>query len=503
MSTTINRSALVSKLFGFGLAQLVAGCFIASTQATVLTMDVRTGGGAGTFVSNGSSLSTLNTAGYGSSVTASDLAGFQTSGSFKNYYGSAGGETPNIVTSWSDSLSNYILYNDANWPKVIYPAADTPNSLFVTFNPSPTFGVTLTSFTLRNYNGVGNSNGGWRVRDTTSGGTILTSATLLVNSGNPNPTLSIGYTGLADQTLVLEYYFTSGNAANVAFDNLQFSQIAEVPEPNSLILLSFGMTAFLTMRRKRAVVLEALSARSGKITSMLGLGLVLVILGGFDTPAYATRLTMDVRNGSDVYLGNADMVTTHSTYGSNVTATSQTSGSFIYHYGLESGPTPNIATTWLSSPTSNVPKTYDDPQWTTVVWMFSAIPNNLFIAFTPAAGFAAKLESFTVDNYSVGSSPTQSGGWTVHDALKTGPSLATGSWSSANVAHDTIARSINYTGNAGQTLVLEIFQSSGSLGQMGYDNVIFSQVAVPEPNSLTLTLFSFAAFLKIRRRPIV
>lgn len=226
--------------------------------------------------------------------------------------------------------------------------------------------------------------------------------------------------------------------------------------------------------------------------------LTLVGLGAFAVgPARATVLIPD----KDGNWANAANIPDN--YGDNVTAASMpvpgSSSGETYNYLEGQGWTPNVTTTYEVLDGATVKDVSYYGSGFGVNPVFFPQGDTFEITFTPESGYNVVLHEFTATNWASG---TYSADFYVYDGT-------TQLWSdvSATIAGTKTFTSTDFGGSAlasssGQDLRLLI--ENITKGYQGFADVSFSQVAVPEPASLSLAAFgSLLLMYRPRRRSLV
>jgi hypothetical protein len=203
-------------------------------------------------------------AGYGDNITTTTAA---LGDAAANSYGLGNGPTPNITADFSpsappsivppatDNTSSFYYYDDGvtGWPKVaeLYtaplPNGDNINVFTITLTPAPGAEVRINSFDLYDYpNYQAGHTVDWQVLDGSNNvldsGTEILAATL-VSTAAP---VIVSMSSLPAGPIRLVLTHTSGHAADLAIDNVNFDQ---VPEPTALSLLAAAY--LLGIRRRR------------------------------------------------------------------------------------------------------------------------------------------------------------------------------------------------------------------------------------------------------------
>lgn len=230
---------------------------------------------------------------------------------------------------------------------------------------------------------------------------------------------------------------------------------------------------------------------------------VIATLGG---TANATVLTFDHFTDAAKTTYAANGTTILATYGDNVSDfdPAAPSGAFYFRYGSGGGTTPNITLgyRWITKADHTNSGTPEFQMWdpgygdlSHVVYRFNGAPATWagIMLFTPAAGYQVTLESFDIAGF--GSSQTEYDYAVFKDFGTEGESTL---WSDTSTApgagHLTLSPSI--TVQAGHTLAL-YFNADGNLG---IDNVRFSESLIPEPASLALLIAATGVFTLRRER---
>jgi len=202
-------------------------------------------------------------------------------------------------------------------------------------------------------------------------------------------------------------------------------------------------------------------------------------------PAHATLLTFDID-------GAADRDPIPQAYGDGVTAIDM--GAF--HYGADGGFTPNVSISYASATGGDLNFWSDNFNDLTNVIHNDADPQDGFtITFTADPGFYVMLESLDMGNWTeamtVPGMDVQDGG---------GATLA--SYSSILLPKWDTQSHVSFSpGVQGETLILHVDTTGlgGNSDNVGLDNILFSQVAVPEPASLLLTTSALFGLVLLRR----
>jgi hypothetical protein len=241
------------------------------------------------------------------------------------------------------------------------------------------------------------------------------------------------------------------------------------------------------------------------LCSLFAIGLILA--GGIE--ARGTILNFNIDNvappGSPAPSGGP-LLTTHAAYGDFVNSIAQTSGAFVYNYGIGNGFTPNISVAYsIVAPATNSTYYTDgdgavSPLWKDVNFLIGSGGALFRYAFTPNLGDKGVLvNSFDVFGYSTSLAHTFS--WTLRQDSPVGALLASGGGTLTTQTHaapfSVITGAQPYFG----TVVLEINHLTGGGGSFGMDNLNFDQVLVPEPSTLLLVGIGLVATCVRRRRP--
>ncbi len=223
---------------------LGAGVLLAtSAQATILTFDLDPS------VPNYGDIP----GSYGDNVNAaSDAVGSYLVGN---------GYTPNVTTdyrTWQISTDT-VAYNNLDFWATGY--GDLTNVAFsvvsgdhfaeITFVPEPGWAIRLNSFDMAGYYIADHSNSQVRILDGTSN-TILVdySPVTILGTGGTHSTFTPDLTHAGPLSIRFGY-----NDWNVGIDNINFDQVAVVPEPETyaMLLAGLGLVGFMARRRKQNV----------------------------------------------------------------------------------------------------------------------------------------------------------------------------------------------------------------------------------------------------------
>ncbi len=189
---------------------------------------------------------------YGDRVTATTMGTF--------FYGSAGGFTPNVLLSYSpNTVPDYVYTWDTGFGdlvNVIAPYVSNANSsnygkMQITLTADAGFRVTLTSFNLGGWNATDRIAQSLTIKDGSNNNLIAPLSNVLFQ-GVGHGTLSPNVTA---QTIVISVdasNIINENGFNVGLDNIQFSQISNVPEPSTFGLMGVALAGLGWLRRKRS-----------------------------------------------------------------------------------------------------------------------------------------------------------------------------------------------------------------------------------------------------------
>jgi hypothetical protein len=221
-------------------ASIVITSFFSTTvQATVLTFDQNPP------ITNHENINQD----YGDNVTNTTMPGNL------QYDENGEGFTPNVVVGYgplSPSTANPALWTTGygNLSNVLIKDADGFPYLQVTFTADPGFRVRLHSWDMAAFSSAFSADptiDSLRVLD--SDGQELLALSDVSISESTHTSFDYSATPFVDDVLVLE--FNAGNLGNlsddIAFDNIVFSQ---VPEPNAIMILLFGIGVLFGVRRK-------------------------------------------------------------------------------------------------------------------------------------------------------------------------------------------------------------------------------------------------------------
>ena len=221
---------------------LGAGVLLAtSAQATILTFDLDPA------VPNYGDIP----GNYGDNVNAaSDAVGSYLVGN---------GYTPNVTTdyrTWQISTDT-VAYNNLDFwatgygdlTNVAYSVTSSDHFAEITFVPEPGWAIRLNSFDMGGYSFADHINSQVRILDGTSN-TILVdySPVTILGTGGTHSTFTPGLTHEGPLSIRFGY-----NDWNVGIDNINFDQVAVVPEPETyaMLLAGLGLVGFMVRRRKQ------------------------------------------------------------------------------------------------------------------------------------------------------------------------------------------------------------------------------------------------------------
>ena len=190
---------------------------------------------------------------YGDNVNAaSDAVGSYLMGN---------GYTPNVTTeyrTWQIS-TNTVAYNNLDFwhtnygdlSKVAYSVTSADHFAEITLVPEPGWAIRLNSFDLAGYSVTDHPNSQVRILDGTSNTVLIDYSPLtILGSGGTHSSFTPGLTYNGPLSIRFGY-----NDWNVGIDNINFDQVAAVPEPETyaMLLAGLGLIGFMARRRKQTV----------------------------------------------------------------------------------------------------------------------------------------------------------------------------------------------------------------------------------------------------------
>jgi hypothetical protein len=237
--------------------------------------------------------------------------------------------------------------------------------------------------------------------------------------------------------------------------------------------------------------------------------------------ASATVLTFDnTRSDGLAYTGfYSDSSDPLSTYGSNVNYGAATTGTtnvvenstntYTFNYAIGNGWTPDVSMSYSVAGAQAVGVYFTGPNssWPNGAALLGGnFPNNpnddFYFAFTPAPGYAVRINSYDLVNASFGG--ISSAGAVFENTIG-GPTMVpafipsnvgSGPGQTVNVDLQNDYGSKFYAG----TLILDVHQTNGNPGALGLADLNFDEVAVPEPTALGLLSVGGIALLRRRMR---
>ncbi len=232
--------------------------------------------------------------------------------------------------------------------------------------------------------------------------------------------------------------------------------------------------------------------------------------------ASATILTFNNTTGGASYAGSysspSDPLSGYGTdvnFGANSTGTTTVpngAGTDTFNYQEGNAWTPDISVAYGVGAAPAVALDYTGPasEWpagATELEGSATNPNDdFYFAFTPAAGYAVRINSYVLSNVTfVAASST----CTLYENAPGGPTMVP-TFSPPNLSRpgtETVDlvdndHSVFYAG----TVILDIHQSNGNDGSLGVTNLNFDEEAVPEPASLGCLSIGGLALLRRRKR---
>ncbi|WP_292918430.1 PEP-CTERM sorting domain-containing protein [Nitrosomonas sp.] len=218
--------------------------FAVSAQATILTFDLDPA------LPNYGDIPAT----YGDNVNAaSDAVGS---------YGMGNGYTPNVTTeyrTWQIS-TNTVAYNnldfwDFNYGDLVNVAFSVSSAGYfaeITLVPEPGWAIRLNSFDLAGYSKIDHPNSQVRILDGTSNTVLIDySPVTVLGSGGTHSTFTPGLTYAGAISIRYGY-----NDWNIGIDNINFDQVAAVPEPETyaMLLAGLGLLGFMVRRRSQNIL---------------------------------------------------------------------------------------------------------------------------------------------------------------------------------------------------------------------------------------------------------
>ncbi|MDP3279705.1 MAG: PEPxxWA-CTERM sorting domain-containing protein [Nitrosomonas sp.] len=228
------------------LQTMLAGAGVllaASAQATILTFDLDPG------VPNYGDIP----GSYGDNVNAaSDAVGSYLVGN---------GYTPNVTTdyrTWQISTDTVAFNNLDFWAtgygdltNVAFSVTSSNHFAEITLVPEPGWAIRLNSFDVGGYYLADHPSSQVRILDGTSNTILIDySPVTILGTGGTHSTFTPGLTHEGPLSIRFGY-----NDWNVGIDNINFDQVAVVPEPETyaMLLAGLGLVGFMARRRKQNV----------------------------------------------------------------------------------------------------------------------------------------------------------------------------------------------------------------------------------------------------------
>jgi hypothetical protein len=243
------------------------------------------------------------------------------------------------------------------------------------------------------------------------------------------------------------------------------------------------------------------------LTSILAFLFVAAI--GAIRSAEATILTFNIRNAANTSPApDGFLTTTLSGYGDNVSTTTQAVGGLTYNYNISNGTTPDITVDYAVSAqvaaNGGYFKYYGNDGFSPEnAFMHDpstpVADRHFYITLTPATGQGVTLNSFQVYGYRT--SVTHTINWSVRAGTISGTILDSGSvTTTGSVTNPPLSTVTPAATVYSQVIVLDLHHSAGGAGALFFDNLSFSQTAVPEPTSYFLISVGSLAFARVVRR---
>jgi len=203
---------------------------------------------------NFSSLVSGNT-GYADNVDSVSEGGFTDNFSQGNAW------TPNVTTAFTlgTGATAQQFYTEGPWTDVNSLSGSLTSTFYISFTPDSGYGVLVNSFDLLQYSSS-NSNAdreilvAWKVRESTTSGTIIVSGSQLLN-GNTGASFSINtgmssaFAGSVFLELARSQPSLNPDGNFLATDNINFDQVV-IPEPGTVALVTMGLGFVLFRSRK-------------------------------------------------------------------------------------------------------------------------------------------------------------------------------------------------------------------------------------------------------------
>lgn len=165
-------------------------------------------------------------------------------------YGTAGGDTPNILVSYGGDATNDPDFWTEGYGDLQHPIAfqEGDNQFDITLTADPGFRVTLHSFKLAAYTGTGATLDALQILNSTGTPVFSQDAVAPPAGGH----VAYPVTPLTDIALTIRLLKAGGDINLIGIDDVEFSQ-SVIPEPAAFPLLTLGpLAGLLARRRKRA-----------------------------------------------------------------------------------------------------------------------------------------------------------------------------------------------------------------------------------------------------------